>query len=131
MLIDRWWPFLALTLVLAAAMGCGGGKNYTPPPPSDPAAARAALEKALNLWRNRVAPEELQGTDPPITFADFDCRDGRRLIEFQLLPGEQLMGTSMHWPVRIKIVQADGREQSLDVTYIVSTNPIIHISRQD
>jgi hypothetical protein len=120
----------AFILVLGALAGCGG-KNYAPPPAADAATARTALEKALNCWRSRITPEELRGADPPIIFADSDWRDGRRLLEFQMLPGEQPLGTSIYWPVRLKVVQANSREQVLDVTYIVSTSPIIHISRQD
>ena len=131
MRIDRRAAVLAaFSLALATVAGCGG-KNYTPPAEADPAVARSALEKALDCWRLRITPEELGKADPAITVADYDWRDGRRLIEFQILSGEQPLGTSVHWPVRLKVVQANGREQWLDVTYIVSTNPIIHISRQD
>ena len=131
MRIDRRAAVLAaFSLALATVAGCGG-KNYTPPAEADPAVARSALEKALDCWRLRITPEELGKADPAITVADYDWRDGRRLIVFQILSGEQPLGTSVHWPVRLKVVQANGREQWLDVTYIVSTNPIIHISRQD
>jgi hypothetical protein len=129
--IDRRAVILAaLSGCLASLAGCGG-KNYTPPPAADAATARSALEKALDCWRLRITPEELQAAEPAITVADQDWREGRRLIEFQLLPGEQPLGTSIYWPVRLKLVRADGREQLLEVIYIVSTSPIIHISRQD
>ncbi|MCI0357505.1 MAG: hypothetical protein L0211_03345 [Planctomycetaceae bacterium] len=114
----------------AALAGCGG-RNYTPPAAADPATARSALEKALDCWRLRITPDELAQAEPAITVSDYDWRDGRRLVEFQILAGEQALGTSVHWPVRLKVVQVSGREQWLDATYIVSTNPIIHISRQD
>ena len=120
----------ALSLGLATVAGCGG-KNYTPPSAADPAVARSALEKALDCWRLRITPDELLKAEPAITVADHDWHDGRRLVEFHILSGEQAMGTSVHWPVRLKVVQASGREEWLDATYIVSTSPIIHISRQD
>ena len=131
MSIDRRAVVLtALSLGLATVAGCGG-TDYTPPAEADPAVARSALEKSLDCWRLRITPEELRKAEPAITVADHDWRDGRRMIEFQILSGEQALGTSVHWPVRLKVVQANGREQWLDVTYIVSTSPIIHISRQD
>ncbi len=132
MTIDR--ACIGLVLVAAAAVscaGCGGGKNYVPPAEADPATARAALEKALDCWRLRITPGELQAAEPPITVADVDWDEGRRLLEFQLLAGEVAWGTSIRWPVRLKLVRADGREETLEVLYIVSTNPIIHISRRD
>jgi len=129
--IDRWAAALvAFSLGLVSAVGCGG-KNYTPAAEADPAAARSALEKALDCWRLRITPDELQSADPAIIVADEDWRDGRRLLEFQLLAGEYPWGTAIRWPVRLKVVQANGREQQIEVVYSVSTNPIIHISRQD
>lgn len=141
MRIDRWIDVRRATdrraiLMAACCWGCAvlagcGGTNYTPPVAADPAVARSALEKALDCWRLRIAPEELTQAKPAITVADYDWRDGRRLVEFHILSGEQTLGTSVHWPVRLKLVRADGREQWLDATYIVCTSPIIHISRQD
>jgi hypothetical protein len=122
---------LACCFAIVAAGGCGGGRNYEPPASADPAVARSALEKALDCWKLRITPEELQAAQPPITVADEEWRAGRRLVEFQLLAGEQPLGTSIYWPVRLKVVGTDGREQVADVTYIVCTSPIIHISRQD
>ena len=119
-----------LILALSAAGGCGG-KNYTPPAVADPAVARSALEMALDRWRLRVTPQELQSLDPPITVADEDWDEGRRLVAFQLLSGEQAIGTSIRWPARLKIVGADSRERWIDVEYVIYTDPIIHISRRD
>ena len=121
--------FWAACCMSAALTGCGG-KNYDPPPAADPAVARAALEKSLGAWRSRVTPAEFLQAES-ITVADPDWGSGHRLIDFQLQPGEQALGTSIYWPVRLRVVGARGIEQWLDVTYIVSTNPIIHISRQD
>src|SRR5688572_22940949 len=112
-----------------ALTGCGG-KNYEPPPPADPAAARVALEKSLGAWRSRVTPEEFLKAES-ITVADSDWRSGHRLIDFQIQPGEQALGSSIYWPVRLRVASPSGYERWLDVTYIVSTNPIIHVSRQD
>jgi hypothetical protein len=122
-----------IVLLAAAALASAGcdGKNHVPPAEADPATARAALEKALDCWRMRITPGELQAADPPITVKDVDWREGRRLLEFQLLAGEVAWGSSIRWPVRLKLVQADGREETLEVLYIVSTSPIIHISRRD
>jgi hypothetical protein len=129
--IDRPAAGLAVLLVgLSAIAGCGG-KNHVPPAAADPAVARSALEKALDCWRLRITPQELLAAEPPITMADEDWDEGRRLVEFQLLSGEQALGTSIRWPARLKLVRADGRERWIDVEYVVYTSPIIHISRRD
>ena len=131
MSIDRRFLVrLASCLCLAAVVGCGG-KNYTPPPAADPAVARSALEKALDCWKLRIEPNELQKSEPPVTVQDEDWLDGRRLVEFQLLSGEQTLGNSIRWPARLKVVGADNRERNIEVIYVVSTNPVIHIYRRE
>ncbi len=122
--------FLAAAAAALFCAGCGG-TNHVPPKEADPAVARSALEKALDCWRLRITPDELQAADPPITVIDEDWLEGRRLLEFQILSGEEAVGTSIRCPVRLKLVRADGREESLEVLYAVSTDPIIHISRRD
>jgi len=99
--------------------------------PAEPALARTALEKALDCWRLRITPEELRLADPPVAMTDKDWVAGRRLIEFQLLPGEVPAGSTIRWPVRLRVVQADGREASIDVHYVIRTSPSIHIARGD
>ena len=136
MRIDRPVPMrtraaIVAACCLAAALAGCGGRNYQPPPPADATVARSALEAALSAWRSQARPESLQQATPSITFVDPDCQSGQRLLDFQLQPGEQPLGSSIYWPVQLRLVPANGREQRLDVTYIVSTNPLIHISRQD
>jgi hypothetical protein len=130
MRISRVAAVLALGCAAAALAGCGG-RNYRPPQPADSTVARTALESALGAWRSQANLEALQQATPSITFVDPDCQSGQRLLDFQLQPGEQPLGSSIYWPVQLRIAPANGREQRLDVTYIVSTNPLIHISRQD
>lgn len=130
MRIDRAAAMLVLGCLAVALAGCGG-RNYRPPQPADPTVARTALESALGAWRSQANIEALQQATPSITFVDPDCQSGQRLLDFQLQPGEQSLGSSIYWPVQLRIAPANGREQRLDVTYIVSTYPIVHISRQD
>lgn len=119
----------ACLMVGVALTGCSG--EYKPPPPSDLAVAKESLEKSLNLWRSKVTPMELQAAAPPIIVSDDDWDADHRLLEFHLLPGEVLAGNSIRWPVRLRVAKRDGREEELEVTYVISTNPLIHIRRQD
>jgi hypothetical protein len=124
----RWLAAAWLTQCLLA--GCGASQ-YEPPSAADPAVARSALEKALNCWRGRITPDELRSAMPPIAFADEDWHAGRRLIEFQLLPGHQTAGSTLRWPVRLRLAHGSGRERVVEATYVISTDPAIHISRAD
>src|SRR3954466_12015000 len=97
------WPVLLLAGLTA---GCSG--EYKPPPPSDVSVAKDALEKALNLWRSKVTLSELRTLTPPITMFDEDWDADLRLLEFQLLPGEQAAGSTIRWPARLRVVRRDG-----------------------
>ncbi len=67
--------------------------------------ARAALEKGLRAWQEGQKPGDLQGVSKPaITVNDQDWRDGRKLLEFEILKDEPATdGTSARvFTVRIK-----------------------------
>lgn len=123
-------PGWTLFAAVVALSGCGS-PNYMPPPPSDASVAQTALQKALDCWKLRVDPSELRAANPPITLSDEDWDAQHRLLEYQLLPGERPAGSTIRWPVRLKVTRQNGQEVELDVVYVISTNPIIHIGRQD
>jgi len=108
--------------------GCSG--NHEPPPAADAAAARAALVAALDAWQAGRTPKDLQMAATPIMVADEDWQAGRKLAGYELLAGELPAGSSIRWPVRLRL-DANGREEAVEATYAVATSPSIHISRAD
>ena len=127
-MIFNWRRAILVAAVLAAG-GCS--KNYTPAPPSDLSVARAALEKALDCWKLRIDTSELVAAKPALYVRDEDRSAQHRLVEYQLLPGEEPSGNAIRWPVRLRVQRTDGREEDLQVLYVITTSPVIHIGRQD
>lgn len=121
------WPLLAAFI----AMGGACSQNHQPAPPSEMSVAREALVKALDCWRLRIAPRELLAATPSIKFSDEDWNAEHRLVSYELLPGEAPAGPTIRWPVRLRVARTEGREEDLEVVYVISTNPVIHIARQD
>jgi hypothetical protein len=131
MISNRFLLWLAAAgLSLGLLAGCSG-RNYEPPATVDSSVARISLEKALSCWHQRGQPETLKSSQPPITVADEDWHAGRRLVAFQLLPGEAQAGATLRWPVRLKVIGPSGREQVVDTTYVIAHSGTMHIARCD
>ena len=69
-----------LGLILLTGPSCGE-------PAMNPSTdqARAALEAALNAWREGKRPGNIEGTDPPVQAVDNDWTNGRKLIAYEVL----------------------------------------------
>lgn len=66
-------------------VGCAGRsadiEHYTP----ETGTARAALEAALNEWRNGQPPGEIRGASPAVQVVDTHRRPEQRLERFEIL----------------------------------------------
>jgi hypothetical protein len=121
---------VVLVLVIGAlASGCNG-PNHVPPAAADSTAARSALETALAAWKQGSSPEQLAQNEPPIAVADEDWLADVKLVDYQLLPGEEAAGVSIRWPVRLTLASGAGRK-TIDAVYVIATSPAIHIARAD
>ena len=113
----KWTPrrvgvwFLPLLM-----LGCGL-RDRRPSEPSylpDPAAARRAVEAALEAWRN--ADPSAPTPDPPgVKFVDQHRKPGRRLLQFQVL-GEVAVENARQFTARLEL---DGEPEPVLVRYIV------------
>jgi hypothetical protein len=74
-------PALGAALVILFVVPSCGGPNMNPPADR----ARAALEAALNAWREGKRPGNIEGTDPPVQAVDNDWTNGRKLTAFEIL----------------------------------------------
>ena len=61
---------------------------------------------------------------------DDDWLANAKLIDFELLPGEESAGVSIRWPVRLTLSSGANRK-TVDAIYVVATSPAIHIARAD
>jgi hypothetical protein len=73
-----------ILIVLLALPGCGGRtrQDYVPPPE----AARAALTKAMEAWRQGEPPGRIEG-QPAIQVGDTHRRAGQKLARYEIVGG--------------------------------------------
>lgn len=111
-------------LLLVAVLGC----SDTKPTAADPERAKAALQTALDAWRNGEAESSLQQASPAIHVNDPEWRAGKKLIEYKI-EGEQSMGYSWRYDV-VLTVQPEGGEPTRQLaTYTVDTDPELVVVR--
>jgi len=125
----RW--MVVFGLLLCGTAGCSSG-NARPPAPPDPAAARTALESALEAWKNGQTPEELRTGDAAIHMADEQWFFGGKLHEFSIVDEEKPQGTQVRFRVQLQ-VSGQGRTSPTksDVNYLVVGGTPLSIIRDD
>jgi hypothetical protein len=110
--------------------GCGEG-NRAMPAPSNSEVARQALEKALSQWQAGQTAESLAAASPQVYVNDFDWKDGRKLKQFQVAGPTEEVGLQVRLPVALDVEQATGQVVRSQVSYSVSTSPVVSIVRDD
>src|SRR5262245_66416394 len=110
--------------------GCGEG-NHAMPTASNPEVARQALEKALGQWQAGQTADALAAASPKVYVNDFDWKDGRKLKQFQVAgPGAE-GGMQGRFPVSLDVEHVSGRVVRSQVSYSISTSPVVSIVRDD
>jgi hypothetical protein len=123
----------AAAIAVLGSPGCGSG----PPKPADPAAARQALERALNAWMEGKSAESLKDADPPIVVSDHSWSNGVRLLKYQIEPGDRRAGADHNFQVVLWLegdkakTKAKGKDgdRGEKTEYNVGTNPILTVIR--
>lgn len=101
------------------------------PPASNPDVARQALEKALAHWQAGQTADTLASASPQIYVNDYDWQDGRKLKQFQLAGPAEEVGLQVRLPVALEVEQSGGQIVRSQVSYSVSTTPVVSIVRED
>lgn len=120
---------LAAALIAVCASGCNSGR--APSRDLDESAARAALGEALNAWKAGRPHDDPSASDPDFRVADEDWLAGRRLLDFEILPGEETVGPRLICPVLLVMEGPGGRRTEARVTYLVTTDPSASVIRAD
>ncbi|MBW3541480.1 MAG: hypothetical protein KY476_14530 [Planctomycetes bacterium] len=119
----------AVTIPIAAALMCGcGGPDLADP--VDPDRARGTLQDVLESWQKGATPESWREKSPEVVVQDMDWNGGAKLHSYEFLgPGEAL-DANLHAPVRLTLVDPQGRRQEKTVTYIIGTSPVLTVFRE-
>lgn len=124
--LAHYW-LVGFGLLLAFA-GCG--KNHVPPPVSDPAKATESLKRTLDQWQTGATVESLRTAAPSIHAIDDDWLAGKKLLRYELTGAPQVGGVSQRFRAVLELESAGGPQRK-PVEYIVTTEPVISVIRQD
>jgi hypothetical protein len=110
--------------VLLCAVGCG----QPAPPAADPTRARATLQVALEAWQQGESAEALKARSPAIYFNEPACKEGNRLIHFEITT-EEANGFNWRCNVLLTVQSADGKPKQRKASYLIDTDPALVIVR--
>ena len=122
------WKTSVVALLLLS--GCGQ-RNVAMPPAADPSLARQALERALTQWQAGQTADALAAAEPKTYVNDFEWRDGRKLKQFAVAGPAEEVGVQVRLPVSIDVEYSTGQIVRSQVSYSISTAPVVSIVRDD
>jgi hypothetical protein len=111
-------------LLILGGGGCGSGGAALP---SDDV-ARAALEAALETWRDGGKPGTLAGTEPPVEVHDTPWAQGAKLESFVILRAES-SGAEKRFAVRLSLAKPAGVQEVL--YYVLGRGPVMVFRDED
>ena len=112
-----------ILLVLAAVSGCGSG-NAPLPSASE---AKAALQAALDAWKEGKPASSLVEAKPSIQAVDHDWTVGK-VLDAYVIGDEQAGEGSKTFPVTLTLKGASG---PVDVRYMIFGRSPIHVYRDE
>jgi hypothetical protein len=91
--------------------------------------AEAALEAALDSWKEGKKPDDLNEEKPPIICQDVDWLAGAKLLSYSVQPDPEKKDSTMYAKVKLSLEAADGKKTEKNVTYMVGTDPKLTVFR--
>jgi hypothetical protein len=121
----RCWQ-ASTTMLLLFCWGCGPSAQR-----SDPVAGQAALQLALDAWKDGKGVDTLAQRTPPIHVADGDWKSGLALQSYSAETGGKPVGTDVNYNVILELKTAAGKVVKKNAVYTVATQPQLMVLRQD
>src|SRR5262245_24786460 len=109
-------------LAALAVVGC----RQSVPPAADPARAKAALQTALDAWKNGETTESLRARKPAIYFNEPSCTSDNRLVDYAI-ESEERNGFNWRCVVMLTVQSGGGQPKQRKVKYLIDTDPAVVI----
>ncbi len=120
-----WLVFSCFLCALAA--GCSRQQRAAP---VNVSLAQESLRKVLESWKNGEDPSALRQGSPGITVQDLDWKSGYRLTDYEIIGEGKYDDANLRCPVKLKLLDPQGKEVTREVTYMVGTDPSITVFRE-
>ena len=125
-------PFSKFVLAAVATICCPAILTSCTPTTLAPVqtdVAEAALEAALDSWKEGKKPDDLNEEKPPIICQDVDWLAGAKLLSYSVQPDPEKKDSTMYAKVKLSLEAADGKKTEKNVTYMVGTDPKLTVFR--
>lgn len=119
---------VALLLVAALTVGCGGESG---PAPTAPSAAKDVLARALDAWKAGKPKVSLSKETPSVLVNDPDWERRSKLTEYKLEGDGEPLGGAVQWTVPLTL-SVKGKTVEKKAVYAVNVSEgIVTVSRMD
>ena len=119
------------SLVLLQMMCCLGCAKKTIPDVTSNDSARQALSTALDAWKAGSNTKSLEQSATALYVGDEDWSRGDRLMEYTVIGEGEPFGTNVRFMVDLHLTSARGESIQKRARYIVGTNPVQSVKRDD
>jgi len=106
-------------------VGCGGPAHSQ----SDLDRAKAALEIALDSWKQGEVAAKLRSRPEPITFVDDDQKTGHKLVAYEWDGTGATDREMIRFTVKLSVQDRKGKKMERSTTYAVALKNPIAIGR--
>jgi hypothetical protein len=92
--------------------------------------AKDSLHKTLESWKKGNDLVALKKETPSITVQDLDWKGGYKLVDYEIIGDGKYDDVNLLCPVKLKLMDPQGKEVTRQVTYMVGTDPVITVFRE-
>jgi len=114
-------------LLCALTVGCNRQQHAAP---VNVSLAQESLRKVLESWKNGEDLGALRQGSPSITVQDLDWKRGYKLTEYEIIGEGKYDDANLLCPVKLKLLDPQGKTVTREVTYMVGTDPSITVFRE-
>jgi hypothetical protein len=92
--------------------------------------AKDCLLKTMESWKKGEDFVALKQASPSITVQDLDWKAGYKLLHYEIIGDGKYDDANLLCPVKLKLLDPQGKEVTRQVTYMVGTDPVITVFRE-
>ena len=118
---------VGLTIACFSLSACSKQKHAAQ---VDQKVAQESLRTVLESWKKGADLASLKQGSPSITVQDLDWKTGYKLLDYEIIGDGKFDDANLLCPVKLKLVDPQGKEVTREVTYMIGTDPVITVFRE-
>lgn len=119
--------FFLIGLITVSGCGPKAGSPYK----LDRALAFDSMKLFLETWRDNGSLAALKDRTPSIVGKDADWNKGAKLLSFTIPSDGKDDGTNLYLDVQLELETSSGEKRQKTIRYIIGTQPVVSVFRDD